>query len=57
MKVAIRDSMVEPKSLDELAKGLVEVGASSFELWINRHLTTIWGESLAAPDKLEAFAK
>ena len=57
MKVAIRDSMVEPKNLDDLAKGLVEVGVSSFELWIERDLTTIWGESLAAPDRQEAFAK
>lgn len=57
MKVAVRDGLIDAKSLDELAKGLGEIGVNSLELWINRDLSTIWGESLARVDKQEDFAK
>jgi len=57
MKVAIRDGVVGVKSLEELAEAMEELGVNSFEFWINRDMTTIWGESLATPDKQEDFGK
>lgn len=57
MKVAVRDAFIGAKSLEELAKGLSEVGVNSFEFLINRDLTTAWGEILASVEKQEEFAK
>lgn len=57
MEVAIRDDCLKPGSLKGLAKSLNGLGIRSFELCINRDLSTIWGESLKNEKAQKSFAK
>jgi sugar phosphate isomerase/epimerase len=57
MDVAIRDMLLDPVSLDELAKKVKALGLEKIELWMEREMTTGWKEALSGEQKQKEFAK
>ena len=57
MEVAVRDITFKPGSFEEFVKGLKEVGIRSFELLIEKDMTTCWKESLKGEKAQKNFAK
>ena len=46
MEVALRDTTFKPGSLEDLKRDIGDVGVRSFELFIDRDMSTLWKEPL-----------
>jgi sugar phosphate isomerase/epimerase len=57
LDVAVRDMLLEARSTDELCQKVKTLGLNTFELWIERNLTTPWKEVLAGKEQFREFAK